>query len=135
MVPTTMITRTLLAGHLRTAPYWCERRLFGSHSVPISHVSDPHSLRMGPHSVLAARKQLVRPTFAANSLRSSLAAALWCRSPRAFGRLCVADSKQTPAMVAGITDHCSTIRELLSFHVPPPRWTPSTPRGRPSRGL
>jgi hypothetical protein len=27
----------------------------------------------------------------------------------------------TPAMAAGITDHCWTVRELLSFHVPPPR--------------
>jgi transposase-like protein/IS1 family transposase len=49
--------------------------------------------------------------------------------------LCVAGSQQTPAMAAGITDHCWTIRELLSFHVPPPRWTPSKERGRPSRAL
>jgi transposase-like protein/IS1 family transposase len=47
----------------------------------------------------------------------------------------VARSKQTPAMAAGITDHCWTIRELLSLHVPPPRWTPSKQRGRPSRAL
>jgi hypothetical protein len=38
--------------------------------------------------------------------------------------LCVAGGKQTPAMAAGITNHCWTIRELLAFHVPPPRWTP-----------
>jgi transposase-like protein len=41
----------------------------------------------------------------------------------------------TPAMAAGITDHCWTVRELLSFHVPPPRWTPPKKRGRPSRAL
>ena len=41
----------------------------------------------------------------------------------------------TPAMAAGITDHCWTVRELLSFHVPPPRWTPPKQRGRPSRAL
>ena len=41
----------------------------------------------------------------------------------------------TPAMAAGITDHCWTVQELLSFHVPPPRWTPPTQRGRPSRAL
>src|SRR3954471_7671618 len=35
--------------------------------------------------------------------------------------LCVAGSKQTPAMAAGITNHWWTIRELLEFHVPPPR--------------
>ena len=52
-----------------------------------------------------------------------------------FGRLCVAGSKQTPAMVARLTDHSWVIRELLSFHVSPPRWTLSKQRGRPSRAL
>jgi transposase-like protein len=41
----------------------------------------------------------------------------------------------TPAMAAGITDHCWSVHELLSYHVPPPRWTPPTQRGRPSRAF
>jgi transposase-like protein len=41
----------------------------------------------------------------------------------------------TPAMAAGITDHGWTVQELLSFHVPPPRWTPPTQRGRPSQAF
>ena len=41
----------------------------------------------------------------------------------------------TPAMAAGITEHCWSVRELLSFHVPPPRWTPPKQRGRPSHAL
>lgn len=41
----------------------------------------------------------------------------------------------TPAMAAGITDQCWSVRELLSFHVPPPRWTPPKQRGRPSHAL
>jgi transposase-like protein len=41
----------------------------------------------------------------------------------------------TPAMAAGLTDHCWAVRELLSFHVPPPRWTPPAQRGRPSHAL
>src|SRR5215813_3067598 len=41
----------------------------------------------------------------------------------------------TPAMAAGITDHCWTLHELLSFHVPMPRWAPPKRRGRPSRAL
>ena len=49
--------------------------------------------------------------------------------------LCGAGGKQTPAMAAGITDHCWSVRELLSFHVPPPRWTPPMQRGRPSHAL
>jgi len=38
----------------------------------------------------------------------------------------------TPAMAAGITDHGWSVRALLSYHVPPPRWTPPKHRGRPS---
>jgi transposase-like protein len=49
--------------------------------------------------------------------------------------LCGAGGKQTPAMAAGITHHCWTVQELLSFHVPPSRWTPPTQRGRPSGAL
>lgn len=42
---------------------------------------------------------------------------------------------QTPAMAAAITDHRWTVHELLSVHVPPPRWTPPKRRGRPARAL
>jgi transposase-like protein len=41
----------------------------------------------------------------------------------------------TPAMAAGITDHGWTVQELLSFPVPPPRWTPPKQRGRPTHAL
>ena len=47
-------------------------------------------------------------------------------------RLAHAGRGTTPAMAAGITDHCWTVQELLSFHVPPPRWTPPKQRGRPT---
>src|SRR5947208_4597094 len=43
--------------------------------------------------------------------------------------------KTTPAMAAGITDHCWTVRELLSFRVPLSRWAPPKRCGRPSRTL
>ncbi|HSX82231.1 MAG TPA: hypothetical protein VLQ80_27180, partial [Candidatus Saccharimonadia bacterium] len=46
-----------------------------------------------------------------------------------------ASGRTTPAMAAGITDHCWTVQELLSFHVPPPRWTPPKQRGRPSHAF
>ena len=42
---------------------------------------------------------------------------------------------QTPAMAAGITDHGWSVRELWSYHVPLPRWTPPKQRGRPARAL
>ena len=46
-----------------------------------------------------------------------------------------ASGRTTPAMAAGITDHGWTVQELLSFHVPPPRWTPPKQRGRPSHAF
>lgn len=45
------------------------------------------------------------------------------------------DQQMTPAMAAGISDHCWTMQELLSFHVPLPVWVPPKRRGRPSRAL
>jgi hypothetical protein len=41
----------------------------------------------------------------------------------------------TPARAAGLTDHGWTVQELLSLHVPPPRWTPPPRRGRPAHAL
>lgn len=41
----------------------------------------------------------------------------------------------TPAMAAGITDHCWSVQELLAYHVPPPPCTPPKQRGRPSHAL
>ena len=40
---------------------------------------------------------------------------------------------RTPAMAAGITDHCWSVHELLLFKVPPPRWSPPKRRGRMSK--
>ncbi len=42
---------------------------------------------------------------------------------------------RTPAMAAGITDHCWSVAELLWHRVPPPRWQPSKRRGRRSKEL
>jgi hypothetical protein len=44
-------------------------------------------------------------------------------------------SATTPAMATGITDHGWSVQELWSSHVPPPRWLPPKPRGRPSHEL
>ncbi len=55
-----------------------------------------------------------------------------CLIPPGAGMRCV---PHTPAMAAGITDHCWSVRELLSYHVPPPHWTPPKQRGRPSQAL
>jgi len=42
---------------------------------------------------------------------------------------------QTPAMAAGITDHCWSVQELLWQRVPPPRWQPPNQRGRRSKAM
>jgi transposase-like protein len=41
--------------------------------------------------------------------------------------------QRTPALAAGLTDHRWTAEELLTFKVPPPKWTPPKQRGRPSK--
>lgn len=42
---------------------------------------------------------------------------------------------RTPTMAAGITRRVWSVRELLSYHVPPPRWTPPKRRGRRSKQM
>jgi len=42
---------------------------------------------------------------------------------------------RTPAIAAGLTDHRWTVRELLEYRAPPPRWQPPRRRGRKSKQL
>jgi transposase-like protein len=42
---------------------------------------------------------------------------------------------RTPALAAGLTDHCWTAAELLTFKVPPPHWPPPKQRSRPSSNV
>ena len=41
--------------------------------------------------------------------------------------------RRTPAMAAGITDHCWSVKELLWHRITPPPWKPPKRRGRPSK--
>jgi transposase-like protein len=41
--------------------------------------------------------------------------------------------ERTPAMAAGLTDHCWTMREWLSQPIPLPPWVPPKRRGRPPK--
>jgi hypothetical protein len=41
--------------------------------------------------------------------------------------------RRTPAMAAGLTDHCWSPDELLRFQIPLPCWVPPKRRGRPPR--
>ena len=43
--------------------------------------------------------------------------------------------RRTPAMAAGLTDHCWTVAELFRHKVPPARWQPPKQRGRRSKAL
>jgi transposase-like protein len=42
---------------------------------------------------------------------------------------------RTPAMAAGLTDHCWTMEELFRYQVPLPAWVPPKRRGRPPKRL
>jgi transposase-like protein len=52
------------------------------------------------------------------------------RAPAGTGRKW---QQRTPAMAAGLTDHCWSLRELLSYQVPLPAWMPPKRRGRPPK--
>ena len=41
--------------------------------------------------------------------------------------------ERTPAMAAGLTDHCWSVWELLHYRIPPPPWEPPRRRGRKPR--
>jgi transposase-like protein len=41
--------------------------------------------------------------------------------------------RRTPAIAAGLTDHCWTVEELFNFRVPPAPWTPPKRRGPHSK--
>jgi len=41
--------------------------------------------------------------------------------------------QRTPAIAAGLTDHCWSLEELFAFPLPIPLWSPSLQRGRPSK--
>ena len=41
--------------------------------------------------------------------------------------------QRTPAMAAGLADHCWSPAEIFDFKIPPPRWIPPNRRGRPSK--
>jgi hypothetical protein len=43
--------------------------------------------------------------------------------------------QRTPAMAAGLSDHCWSVEELLWHRVPPPRWSPPKRRGRRSKAM
>jgi transposase-like protein len=43
--------------------------------------------------------------------------------------------QRTPAMAAGLTDHCWSVEEVLWHRVPPPRWQPPRRRGRRSKAM
>jgi transposase-like protein len=41
--------------------------------------------------------------------------------------------ERTPAMAAGLTDHCWSLRELLAYRIPPALWVAPKRRGRPPK--
>lgn len=43
--------------------------------------------------------------------------------------------QRTPAIAAGLTDHCWTMLELLSYQVPLPAWVATKRRGRPPKNV
>jgi hypothetical protein len=77
---------------------------------------------------------------------SQVSAAMWlvgtvynfCWAHRTLQQLGIVQGQlhrvgQTPAMAAGLTDHCWTLAEFLCYAVPLPLWVPPKRRGRPPK--
>jgi hypothetical protein len=62
-------------------------------------------------------------------------------TPHESLRICIVKDEpkryvqRTPAMASGITDHVWSVKELMSYRVPPERWKPQKKRGQPSKAL
>ncbi len=56
------------------------------------------------------------------------------RLPLYVGRRCHW-VKRTPAMAAGLTDHCWSVQDLFSFKIAPPPYVPPKRRGRPPKAV
>jgi hypothetical protein len=127
------VARRLVAG----LPAWVETRRHRSHGDGVLHTADSER-----------RKAPCRARLVALTRRGRA----WARRPRTLrhgrcrvgpvdnvcplhARLGRGGRATTPAMAAGFTDHGWSGREVLSYHVPSPRWTPLKHRGRPSQAL
>jgi hypothetical protein len=78
-------------------------------------------------------RALARRTLTLQHGMSLIGTVSHCCTPHTS--LAHAGGTTTPAMAAGITDHCWSVQELLASHGPPPQWTPPKRRGRPSQAL
>ena len=100
------------------------RHLFTKDPAQISLFNEP-----APPSVVCRSSQAKEPVeWQADFYASCLL------MPRKLVIAAWARCSGPPAMAAGITDHCWSVRELLSYRVPSPRWTPPEHRGRPLTG-
>ena len=100
---------------------------------PASRERRHATLRERLASLTRRGRARARRTLTLQHGRSLIGTVSHCCTPHAS--LAHAGRGTTPAMAAGLTDHGWPVRALLSFHVPPPCWTPPTQRGRSSHAL
>ncbi len=95
----------------------------------------------------ARLSSLVRRTRALARRTATIEQGMWlvgtlynfCTPHESLRVCCAADTsgwhERTPAMAAGLTEHCWSVKELLWYGVPPPRWRPPKRRGRVSHAM
>jgi transposase-like protein len=115
-----LVQATQGAGVLNTAYIERLNATFRAQLAPLGRRSRHLARRQAP---LTAGLYLVGTVYNFCSVHTSLPRVdQWGRRP-------------TPAMAAGLTDHCWSVAEVLAYHVPLPRWQPPKQRGRRSKTL
>lgn len=123
------VTRRIAHGTRRWA-----RRLLGAGTIQTAYIERLNGTFRARLAALARRTRASGRSVA----RLERAGALWAGwLLGAVYNFCTPHGSlatgQTPAMAAGISDHCWSMDELLHYRVPPARWQPPTKWGRRTR--
>jgi len=134
-------------GHVQADEIWV--KMAGTRVWQAMALAVPSRLWLGgvvsPHRDLALIRALVRQVRACVLHRQALLTAAmylvgmaynYCWTHESLGLPCLSAAstrERTPAMAAGLTDHPWTLRDLLSYQIPPTLWVAPKRRGRPPK--
>lgn len=118
-----LLRRTQRGGVLNTA---CSERLNGTFCARLSALVRRTRALLRRQPLLHAVMYLVGTVYNFCTLHASL-------TQDGIRRVEPVETRRTPAMAAGITDHCWSMSELPWHQIPPLPWRLPKRRGRPSK--